>query len=592
MLENTAKTFARLRVQNASVTWMEAYSVVGNFEFDPMSIRKFTAKYPNGTPFCVFLDEFAADSEACIMARNLARLIGAPCVVCNTNTNIANLVGVESASRGAASGTVQEQGWSVVFHRFGKFNREIADKTMELGQPVDALIRLLKARCADASIPEIHACFDELFGTCLDATRPGIAEIVLKGVQKLVFNATDPITLYQILETIFTATKDEIVYRKPGIMDDVAQLAKLGLMIPHAYRQAAPIDDDDALFNYKSFMNEHLYYLLDPTGSNRNCFLTFVPALKSSHLRYFKNGRLHLWSADYTTFKQDELFTIMACLKVSIFRSTFSCLNIHYISKGIQAESLAELSNPRALKRSGNRLEVAASIGITDSSHYDSASGEYSLSGQSSRSFLTNLFRNCLENETIYEEPLPLTIVFDPRLSTWLNRRIQIPFLYGIDLNDSGRIFKLLASLRIDQQLFIRNYERCADEEKIDGFFPFIENGSVRGCLIECKSTVVLNVTILKTALVKALDMNKKIVEHQLPPRLILIFCKQIDPKSSTSNQLHDFCRDQSTRTNLYRVSLNTYRGRLEVLPFLEEWSMFDAPKCHAIIIPCPINSY
>ncbi len=318
-------------------------------------------------------------------------------------------------------------------------------------------------------------------------------------------------------------------------------------MTPQAYRKEAPVGDDEALFNYKSFMNEHLYYLLDPTGLNQNCFLSFVPENGKSCLNYYKDGKLDSWVTKCTAFHKDEFFTIMACLKVPIFRSTFACLTKYLLSQGVKAESLIDFSSLEALKRSGNRLEMMASIGITDSSHYDSGSGECLLTGQPPKSFLTNLLRNCIKDDTIFNKLPSLTINFDPKLAAWLTETIKIPFRYGINLNDSGQIFKSMASLNTSHELVIRNYERCADDEKIEGFFPFLENEEVCGCTIECKNTVVLNVTTLKTALVKAFDMNKKIVEHQLPPRLMLIFCKEIDPKASISNELHDFCQQNST---------------------------------------------
>ncbi len=209
---------------------MEAYSVVGSFNYKPLSLKTFNAKYPNGANFCVFLDEFTANDETVIMARNLARHIGAPCLVANTNINITNLVGVQSTSRGPEQGQLNVHDWSVDFHRFGLFNRKIADETLGLSQPVATLIGLLKAKCSNANNQAIIAnCFDELFGACLDATRPGIAENVLKQNERLVLQVPGAMTFYQVLEAIFTAVKDEIVYQKPGISKDSAQLAKLGL---------------------------------------------------------------------------------------------------------------------------------------------------------------------------------------------------------------------------------------------------------------------------------------------------------------------------------------------------------------------------
>lgn len=90
----------------------------------------------------------------------------------------------------------------------------------------------------------------------------------------------------------------------------------------------------------------------------------------------------------------------------------------------------------------------------------------------------------------------------------------------------------------------------------------------------------------MNEALENAFDLRKKIVAHQLVLRLMLIFCKEIDSKATTDNQLHQVCITK--RINLYRVCVE--QRIINVKPFLDDWNMFETPDCHAIVIPCPLH--
>ena len=574
-------------------TWMEALAKVDDFSYAPMSIEKFRSEFPS-PDFCVFLDEFLSDPW-CVYVRNLARYLKVPCIVSNTNTNIANLVGVAHASRGPdpvtdARGTFEEvDAWSLIFYRFGCFNRRLVTDAFSNGETLDSLISRLKDKCLDIADAKVRNYFDHLFGRGLDATRPGIAVIVIQKLQALVRG--QPMPLSVMIQRIITALSDEIRFRKPQMEFDNAQLPKLGLLVPHSYRETVPDpdDDDDAIFNYKSFMDDHLYHLLSPVNHNRPFFLTFTPRFRSRFLRYFDGSNLIMWKTEYTTFKSQDFFTIMACLNIPFKIPTTTCLTLNYVRYGVKGFTYGDISNPNALKRSGNRLEVSAAVGITDSTHFDAsdAGAVYNLSGQSAPSFLTNLLRNCFYDVSGNSRSSKFAVEFTGPLQNWLSGRIKFPFLQGIDVSNFSAIFNDLA--RDDDSIFVRTYERCADVEKIDGFFTFDEGGVIRGCSIECKNSVLLNVTTLNSALIKAFDPRKKFANHQLKPRLMLIFCHLIDPSATDKNALYDFCHSfEEVKVNLYRTCF-VNDNCVKIEPFLEGWELHASPDCHAIVIETPI---
>jgi hypothetical protein len=486
-------------------------------------------------------------------------------------------------------------GWSLIFHRFGSCNRQMLVPAFASEDSVDSLIAKLKAKCLDIGADGVERCFDCIFGEGFDATRPGMALIVLHEIEILVGEPAK--TLIEILQRIFSGVQAGLGYRKPNMKDDDAQLPKLGLLVPHAYRQTAPQadDPDEEMFNYKSFMNNHMYHLLEPANFDKPFFLTFKPDMASSSLRYFNpdSAALKQWTLELTKFNKSEFFTIMSCLHFPFPRSTTTCLKLGYSKFGVSGWSLADVSNPAAQKRSGNRMEVYAAVGIANSTHFevcedldsaDCLAVQYGISGQRGKSFLTNLLRNSIYLERFIPNLNEFTVELAAPLENWLSSgNIHFPFLNGIDLDASTPAFDALTSLSV-----LGNYSRCPDADKIDGFFLFRESGIPVGCSVECKNTVVLDVSTLNTALVKAFDMNKKIVAHQVPPKLILIFCHKIDPAATAKNALNAFCTQNPTlRINLYRAAWE--RGRIVVKPFLLEWELVAEPACHAIVIPLPL---
>jgi hypothetical protein len=136
--------------------WMNFYArELIPFDCPPITIDTFLVESAAlGDKFCVLLDEFVADGWS-IYLRNLARAVGLPCIVSNTNTNIANL-----ASRGSDVNNC----WSLVCSRLD--NVDLCVIRME---------RVIAAVKERANFANNDTLFDSLFRDWLCKSRPGVA---------------------------------------------------------------------------------------------------------------------------------------------------------------------------------------------------------------------------------------------------------------------------------------------------------------------------------------------------------------------------------------------------------------------------------
>lgn len=95
--------------------WMKFHADQRDLQFPTKSITEFKQFIGERRDYCVFLDEFVGHNWA-VLIRNLIRTVGMTCIVANTNTNIANLVGASQSvfSRRQGDSTDYEV-WCIIF---------------------------------------------------------------------------------------------------------------------------------------------------------------------------------------------------------------------------------------------------------------------------------------------------------------------------------------------------------------------------------------------------------------------------------------------------------------------------------------------
>ena len=405
---------------NFQVNWMSFYAHhIASFDCFPVTIQEFIEKRQTiSAPFCLFLDEFILDPWA-IFVRNLARAVGLTCVVSNTNSNIVN---VEIDSELSRNGAIDE-GWCLVFRRLNMVDLSALGLNRDAdADPSDSInVQFLdNLRGRFAITPETQALFDELFGSWFLNTRPGLAEYALDTL----IQSRAP-SIEEVLRDVSCNLACQLLTRKERMVVRLhGNFANLGLLTEDAY-----FEGPDEGFNHVQFMNSHLYYLVNPTGSELDYFLTFAPTADKNpeKLRFIQatfdsDGKLSgfnvkRWLSHLTTFRKDELFTFLGCLFLSLERSPSFILH-HATRENMNnvACSICDLPNfNNVLRLSGNRLELSVAMICAVASQYfaftsnlvrvpDSLSVTYyspfppipiySLKGQDGQSWIKNIVTN------------------------------------------------------------------------------------------------------------------------------------------------------------------------------------------------------
>lgn len=596
--------------------WMEFYATgLSSFDCNPISVEQFIEKKRSiNVRFCVFLDEFLFDSWSAFV-RNLARAVGLTCVVSNTNTNIANLV-VKSSSMSRSNGL--EEAWCLVFRRLDNVDVNVIFSNPQFRSALE----LVKEHCVHCESD--RALFNKLFGLWLSKSRPGIAisvlnalviaaeELVKKQRQESIGQQTTSLsvgplsyntslvnlvsTIEGVLRYVSSYIASELSSRKGRMVTRLnGQIAKLGLLTHAAYAESAAPSASDEVYRFIQFIENHLYYLTNPTGANLDFFLTFAPTEDTGNLRLaWLNKDIQTevedWSLHLTSFREDELFTFLGCLCIKLSCSPNFILHEASHQRMVANTKISDLENLNAIKLSGNQLEVAAAITCAEASHHSGGtSPSYSFQGQNALTWINNIVANCcLKKNSFREYGCTITQnqanVFD--LETWL-RSLTIPFLYGIN-HQNAWLDELSAAPQ--SLIFARQYFRTADSASIDGCFQFsmLVRGltELRTCTVECKNySAKVGAYELDKLVVKAINGRKfdprtgvqLSQDSRFQPDFFLIFTNEIT-NPGTNSRLRTTCLDKM-------INLYCLRSNLNLVPFHDQWTVFEEPKTVGIVI-------
>ncbi len=570
--------------------WMQFYArELLPFQCPKISIKTFVQETQKlQVPFCLFLDEFLSEPWS-VYVRNLARAVGLHCIVSNTNSNIANLV-----SKGSEFSREDESNacWSLVFRRLDNVVKSVVD--------ISGYVKTIMSRCA--YLETVRPAFTLLFENWFYRCRPGIAIWLAEGMASLIEEWSKRpsdksvftlesilLSLTQYVSKLLSTRKDRMVSTLNG------QVAKLGLYTHAAYDFPGSNASQFAPFNFIQFLENHLYYLLNPTGSGLDFFLTFRPVRRNGLLRVAslsagqKQVSYKFWNLQLTSFREDEFFTFLACIFIKLECSPNNLLLYANIVSMTRNLEIANLANLNAIKLSGNHLEVAAAMACVDASHQSGGlEPVFSLRGQDGITWFNNVVANCSHSENF--RTLTVQISKDCKrtfnLEKWL-KTVHIPFLFGI--NNSNPYLEYLSD-RPATGVFARNYFRTPDIAGIDGSFEFAQyydDGSrhLRACSIECKNhklpadASALNTLLLNAIAGVGINPATGAIEAKTSwlPSLFLIFTNDVANPDSVSS-LQRTCMDYEV--NLYRLTTD-----MNVVLHHPSWKVFKEPKCVGSII-------
>ncbi len=553
--------------------WMESYLTAPHLKFRSLSINQFTAYMESLGPdfrLSIFLDEFKNESYA-VFVRNLARALGIPCIVANTNSSITNLI--SSTSNMSRLDNVYIN-WCIAFKRLNPFIPSWLESiSTELSyiksccNPEAAAIR--------TSLPSPSVLFDPLFKEFILNTRPGVAAYFIEALKKLhreLFGNTfnGPRTLARFLQYCITTVCEDLMSRKSFIVTSKhSMIATIGLHLEQAFNPIDPqvdfdqdeIEGDDEVefggavdeyicFRHHRLIRDHLFYLNNPVQPEKCFFPIFRGRHESDYpIQIFRAGEVATsksWSTHYTSFNENELFTLLACLNVPLSRSIRHIMNEKFFEHTSSPTAPSDAPNSKALKLPGNHLEISVAASIAEASkHAFVLKSNCYLNGLEGSTFLRNLLVNCvarpldrLRQRFLFDQPCKL-------LETYF-KRIRIPFIYSI--NREVDFFEQLTATP-DFDIFMDSYERPSDNDQADGFFsfrefptpllneridasepenfPLLRTGELKTVGVECKNLKNdLIVTKLKVAI-------ENLRSHSA--RIGLVFCKDFKPPGGTS---------------------------------------------------------
>ena len=373
---------------HGDVPWMQFHAQRKEEEVTFLATRIIDLKLDFFKGYCLFIDEFVAKDWG-IYLRNLARAVGLRCVVSNTNTRITNLTGKAHSSRGEGINI-----WSIVFNRLNSASWNALNVVYNLDNSINEILRI------GVHDPAIKEFLNNFKNVQFNNLRPGVAVLVAQAFKEFIDeNAVRRFCLGDLLNFLFISISKKIQIRKLQLTEFKGSLGNIGLMTPYPY-SSKKILEEESIFHMQSFLENHFYYILNPSASKSNdcLFLTFAPREGCDNLQILKYESLTDWNQEYTHFKSEELISILSCLFVPFKKSTSATLNDALMKLKKKPEAVSDTINPNAKKRPGNPLEVASVVSIIDASHFSrvcSSSPQVpSLYGQNGKDFLINLIAN------------------------------------------------------------------------------------------------------------------------------------------------------------------------------------------------------
>jgi hypothetical protein len=554
-------------------SWMRYHATRPDFSFRRLSINDIECRPSNlFKGFVLFLDEFVTSNWA-IYVRNLARAVGLSCLVANTNSKVANLVGSENCS-----GSSDLSIWSIVVISLGPTNIRYLNDRFGLSNYIQKIKQ-------NASDPGVEVFLDNFVDVQLKHLRPGIAAFVAEAIVAYANKSENNsnITLMDLLDNVLKTVSDLLIVRKfNNCCNLMAQCAKIGLLLSESYDGYSSLDINDYswLCSGFSFLQDHLYHLVNPLGRAGTSwiFLTCPPATSSSNiLQIVTSSNLLAWNYERTCFNQGETCTILACMFLP-FGNTITDISTQSKNKiGQNYLSVHNVQNPSAPQRNGNLLEVSAAISIIDASQHstDYLAGAsltyetFSLGGQNGLVFIRNLLINLINVPNMSKFKLIYQLKLNDckyNIENFL-KSIKIPFLYS--LNRSDAFLDQLES--VSDSIYLKNFERTANSEEIDGKFEIKVRGKVQLAVMECKNRVTrISTTILDEILIKCSNVTNS--------KLFLVFCDDIAVSAPTSEtKFIRTCNDK--KVNVYRVK--KFENNFNIIPFYEK---FKRPKYICIV--------
>jgi len=484
----------RFSAQDAD--WMRYYTVrTGgrrSIGVSPLTIEEFNdfILILGNSNYFVFLDEFHEEGW-CVYVRNLLRCTGLMCVVASTNSKISNLTGMNTVNSSRSEGSTI---WAAVITKLPPTIHDQIIESYHVEETCEQIIEMTIPRDKTA----MRSFLNFLSTDQIKNLRPGIAEIVFsklsdfcEKVKNSLTTKKSKVSLQELMTFLFESIAFSIDVRKKRISSEFyGRAANISLLLSNSFCETAPIFKNSDPHRNVNFINDHLYYLVNPVKSSEWAFLVHLEVISNDRiLQVIKNSR-RLRFEIFSYLKESEFILTLSCMFIPIDLSTSSIM--HDINRISKTPDVSKYPNPNARGNSGNSLETRCLVALIDSSHrsgidsvadnleYDFILARKSICGVRGDVFIMNL----LSNLFIFEEEESLLLEAVSKIEFLGNseralKSILVPFLTTANMKIPDGFasclsgFQALTGKCLKTQLypFIEPCSRTPNSYQIDGEF-------------------------------------------------------------------------------------------------------------------------
>jgi len=591
----------------ATQSWMEFHSRRPGFTFTSKSLSQVGNIFEGYT---LMLDEFKAEAPMSFL-RNLARAVGLTCVVANTNTRIANVVG-----RTSSSGSSKNSVWSFVLTRLDPAYISVLDKEFQIKSSIEIIIQ------GRTEVDPVFIFFNEYFYLQLEHLRPGVAAFVAKILRDLttVNLSVNTWNFGKLFDYLGQELKRKLLVRKKSLNNKVALLGHIALLLPETYADESdqvirktdekdpvnvepkydekdPINvedvDNDAsskpensnlivgkkAFKQRRFLEHHVFYLTNPVDKSLDWFVTFpaerieseIGSIDSPSLRIVSKideDYLENWEFEYTEFNRNEIFTLIGCQFITFTQTVATILKKADSARQRRDDSLTNSPNPNAVSSDGNSFEVLSAICVVKASQYyrnENHQPIHTFKGIPGDDLIKNIIY-----EMGYTNDAVSRNIWVPSDLLEILQSIKIPFLYSINRNDET--FDNFCS--ISQDFFVKTYVRTSNNDQIDGKFEVHSPQGPQIIACECKNHAdSIGTPILERVIRNSINLHDA--------KFTFIFCAVCVVKSTQNSQFTRLC--DTKRVNVYRI-VRQENKVAKLVPFWKNFKIHQNPNRICIV--------
>ena len=397
------------------------------------------------------------------------------------------------------SGAEGEFVWSVVVTELKLSNYQTLNSLTNIDYEISWIRQNVISDKFEGDKEHFNSFFQDFKLNQINHLRPGVSLAVAQFINSVYSNQNqrqnpEKITFQSFFSDLVHGISRGLATRKPLVKTSIdGKAANLSLLLSPSYNRQKNEANLNSVTNY---LEDHFYYLTNPSNSSNWLFLTFPSASQSVSfpLEFLKENEKYTWGAELTYFKKEEILTILACMNLFHYSSESFSFILDQIFNAFKTLSFdtGSTENPMAVKRDGNRLEVLATLCASHSSHHDPLKIDNSFTGQSGSNFFMNLLTNLKISGPVRSIKFNYTRaeLGNFNIRKYLEKEVLIPFLY-VSNSDLPRIFHnmMMNSNIRKRSINMAKLTRTTDALKIDIQFPFYFRLDKKfNCKIECKN--------------------------------------------------------------------------------------------------------